>query len=480
MTKEDDGDTQKTWKDKVATYIKYIFSSGLTLTYVAYIFWGIWTNQAVLPGPPIAHFLIFCFCMTLVAYLEGLQVAILAVEHTDPARYEETHPRAFKLISSVKKGNNVERFLVGRQFFTIFVMTLMAQVTSFPDISHLGINSVVWFIFIQTGLPGAMVVTTIGSLQPQLLAAKDPWKFMDLYGAYSVLQLCYGLEVTGICTHFAWMLITILRNTVFVTDEAPKSHEKEMTPFDYAVEGLKYLVSFTVIMTYCIYLQFGIWTGEAVLPVHFIAVFLVFCGCFLFLAHLEGLQVAILVAEPKDLEPIKDSHPRAYALMKRATFEKNVRRFLIGRQFFVIFVVFLINQCTIFPDITHFGINSAVWFVFVQLGFPTALNVLCFAQLPAQLLGNQDPTLFMNRYGPRLTLEVCLFTEMTGLAHFSWVVTSFSKATWFRISDAVVGEVDYTDVEVNDKNADPETGGEYHTDELNLEMHTDISHSLAN
>ncbi|CAE7570794.1 SIT, partial [Symbiodinium microadriaticum] len=306
--------------------------------------------------------------MTLVAYLEGLQVAILAVEHSDPARYQQSHPRAFKLITSVKKGNNVERFLVGRQFFTIFVMTLMAQVTSFPYISHLGINSVVWFIFIQTGLPGAMVVTTIGSLQPQLLAAKDPWKFMDLYGSYSVLQLCYGLEVTGICTHFAWMLITLLRNTVFVSDEIPKSHNKEFTVPEKILEFMKYV---------------------AVLPVPQIAVFIVFAFCIVFLAHLEGLQVAILVAEPRDLEPIKQSHPRAYALMERATYEKNVRRFLIGRQFFVIFVVFLINQCTIFPEITHFGINSAVWFVFVQLGFPTALNVLCFAQLPAQLLGNQ-------------------------------------------------------------------------------------------
>eukprot|EP00602_Paraphysomonas_sp_CaronLab_P013260 CAMPEP_0185039578 /NCGR_PEP_ID=MMETSP1103-20130426/36571_1 /TAXON_ID=36769 /ORGANISM="Paraphysomonas bandaiensis, Strain Caron Lab Isolate" /LENGTH=201 /DNA_ID=CAMNT_0027578521 /DNA_START=51 /DNA_END=652 /DNA_ORIENTATION=+ len=176
----------------LSTAIKYIVSSGLTLTYVVYLMWGIWTNQAVLPGPPIAHFIIFCFCLTLVAYLEGLQVAILAVEHTDARPKKMTHPRAFKLISSIKQGNNVEKFLIGRQFFTIFVFTLMAQVTSFPNISRLGIPSVIWFIFIQTGLPGAMVATTIGSLQPQLLAAKDPWKFLDLYGSCSVLYLCYG------------------------------------------------------------------------------------------------------------------------------------------------------------------------------------------------------------------------------------------------------------------------------------------------
>jgi hypothetical protein len=431
----------------VANYVKYIISSGLTITYLIYILWGIWTNQAVLPAHPVAHFIIFIFCLTLVAYLEGLQVAILAVEHNDPEAKKNSHPRAYQLIKKVREGNNVDRFLVGRQFFTIFVMTLIAQVTTFPNISTLGINSIVWFIFIQTGLPGAIVVTTIGSLQPQLLAAKDPWKFMDLYGTNAVMALCYGMELTGICTHFAWLLINTARYTVFRTEIQPKKHEIEEDWQHYALEGLKYLVSSFVVLGYFTLLMWGIWTGEAVLPVHPVAVFIIFCLSGIFLAHLEGLQVAILVAEGKDREPYAESHPRAYALMKVATTEKNVRRFLIGRQFFVIFVVFLINQCTIFPNISHLGIPAGVWFAFVSLGFPTALNILCWCQLPAQLLGNLDPYMFMNRYGPFFTLYVCLVTEMTGLAHFSWVVSAFSRATWFRIDTIGLNEIkQYKDV----------------------------------
>jgi hypothetical protein len=356
-------------------------------------------------------------------------------------------------------------------------MTLMAQVTSFPAISHLGINSIVWFIFIQTGLPGAMVVTTIGSLQPQLLAAKDPWKFMDLYGSYSVLNLCFGLEASGICTHFAWMLIGLLRNTLFISDIVPKSHHKESTLGSTLIECLKYLVSFTVISTYFTYIMWGIWTNQALLPVPQVAVFIVFCMCVLFLAHLEGLQVAILVQESKDMVPYAVSHPNACSLMERATYEKNVRRFLIGRQFFVIFVVFLINQCTIFPEISHLGINSAVWLIFVQLGLPTALIVLCFAQLPAQLLGNQDPMKFMNRPGPRSTLEVCLFTELTGLAHFSWVIAAFSRVTWFRPTKSVPAALKPSpraDVE-NNKGVEAD---EYDPAAEGLEMHSDVSHYI--
>jgi hypothetical protein len=233
--------------------------------------------------------------------------------------------------------------------------------------------------------------------------------------------------------------------------------------------------------------MFGIWTNQAVLPVPPIAVFIIFCLSGLFLAHLEGCQVAILVQENLDFTQYETSHPRGHALMARVTHKKNVRRFLIGRQFFVIFVVFLINQCTIFPDIQKFGTNSVVWLVFFQLGFPTALNVLCWFQLPAQLLGNLDPMKFMNRLGPRFTTEVCLITEITGVAHFSWVVSAFSRATWFRVDKKNIP--DSTETEVLDSysgkavtrpehvNVKTAGAGKAHTYEGDLEMHSDVSHA---
>jgi len=433
-----DGDVQKSPKREkplmewVTTYAKYIISSAATMIYLIYIFWGIWTNEAVLPAHPVAHFIIFCFCMCLVAYLEGLQVSILAAvdKKEDPEIYKDSHPRAYKLMKSALDGKNVDRFLVGRQFFTIFVMTLIGQVTTFPNISQLGIPPVVWFIFIQTGLPAAVVVTTIGSLQPQLLAAKDPWLFMDLYGSYSVLMLCYGLEFTGI-THFAYLLTNLIKSTIFISPNKSTEAPPQLSTSEMVKEGVRYFLSFGVLFTYCAYLMWGIWTGQAVLPVPPVAVFIIFVLAGTFLAHLEGIQVAILLSETKDLEVYRESHPRAYAMMKRATHEKNVRRFLVGRQFFVIFVVYLINQCTIFPKISNLGINPGVWLFFIQLGWPIAINVLIWYQLPTQLLATLDAMKFMNRYLPRTTLEVCLFTEMTGVAHFSWVISAISRYTWF-------------------------------------------------
>lgn len=423
--------TPTSLSDRAFTYLRYLLSSTLSVAYLGYIFWGILTGQAVLPGPAVAHLFVFLFSLLLMAYLEGLKIAILAVEKHSPESRRLTHPRAYALMTAVREGNTVERFLVGRQFVTIFIMTLIAQVTSFPGISDMGISGFLWFVVVQTGMPGAMVVTTVGSLQPQLLAAKDPWRFLNMYGSQSVLKLCCGAEATGICTHFAWILIELLRWTVFVSDRPTKA-TSDLSAGARAYEAVKYIVSTAVVVLSVSFLMFGVWTGEAILPLPPVGVFCTLAFCFVSLSFLEGLQVAVLVTEGENIDAFRCSHPRAHALMRKATFAKNVRRFLVGRQFFVVFIVFLVNQCTIFPYITHFGMGDVAWLVLVQLGLPTALSVLCFAQLPAQLLANQDPRLFMNRPGPTLTLELCFMMELTGLVHFAWVLAAVSRATWFR------------------------------------------------
>merc|ERR1711903_436700 len=120
----------------------------------------------------------------------------------------------------------------------------------------------------------------------------------DLYGSNSVLNLCYGLEWTGICTHFAWMLIGILRKTLFRSELPPKEVSKEMNTQEKAIDYFKYLLSFSVLSTYFVFLMYGMWTGEALLSQSGVVapvVFICFALCILFLALLEGLQVGILV-----------------------------------------------------------------------------------------------------------------------------------------------------------------------------------------
>jgi hypothetical protein len=78
------------------------------------IMYGIGAGYAALPGHPAVLFCIFFCVLVLLGYLEGLQVAILALEHTDSEKFRKSAPRAFAThaLATGQRGLNVQRFLV--------------------------------------------------------------------------------------------------------------------------------------------------------------------------------------------------------------------------------------------------------------------------------------------------------------------------------------------------------------------------------
>ena len=114
---------------------------------------------------------------------------------------------------------------------------------------------------------------------------------------------------------------------------------------------------------------------------------------------------------------------------------KNVERFLVGRQFCVVFVVFLCAQLTTFPTLkmwstgddekSFFSIFTyIVKLVIIDTGFPGVLYILSFGQLMPQLIASKFPVFFMNIPGVGLVSRVALFLESVGVTHFSWLLAA--------------------------------------------------------
>ena len=218
----------------VFTLCRTIFSTTLTAAAAGVIGYGVLRRESVLPGPPWLLLVIFAAATLVLWHLEGVQVAILQVEGA-PVDTFVRHPRAGKLQRLVQAngGQNLKRFLVGRQFFVIFVVYLTAQITTFPTLG-LPLPYVVEVVLIDTGLPGVLVVMAVGQvltptlrmpaasssaavpanqqerlvcaavplqslqLMPQLMAATDPRWFMQLPLSYPTVLLCLGFEWIGI------------------------------------------------------------------------------------------------------------------------------------------------------------------------------------------------------------------------------------------------------------------------------------------
>merc|ERR1719219_2625639 len=191
--------------------IRYIFATILTIISTILICYSIGAGLAALPGHPVILYILLIFDIVLLAYLEGLQIAILALERTSPETFiQKRRAYASQTLAMRYNGHNVQRFLVGRQFFVVFVVFLCAQLTTYAELDIPWMPRWMFVALIQTGLPGALIVLAFGQLCPQLIATTNPITFMQLPGCWSVIQLCLYFESIGV-THFSWVLAMTVR-----------------------------------------------------------------------------------------------------------------------------------------------------------------------------------------------------------------------------------------------------------------------------
>ena len=102
--------------------LKLVIASVFVFLLIMVAFIGISLSYCVLQVFPLVNFIILFICLTLLAYVEALHYACVAVEKWDMAQYSEKFPRAVRCHSFVDTPEKVKQFLVGRQFFVIFVV----------------------------------------------------------------------------------------------------------------------------------------------------------------------------------------------------------------------------------------------------------------------------------------------------------------------------------------------------------------------
>jgi len=136
----------------------------------------------------------------IMGFLEGSQIAILALEKAPKAVIKRTHRDAYFGHKLTQQRDNVRRYLLGLQFFVVFVDFIAAH---------------------SMGIGGLGILVPVSQLYPQLLAASNPAWFMSTWGSKGVLLLTLVIEFTGLC-HFSWGLFTIF----FVIRNLVQSEEK--------------------------------------------------------------------------------------------------------------------------------------------------------------------------------------------------------------------------------------------------------------
>eukprot|EP01035_Chromulina_nebulosa_P030376 gene30376-40361_t len=439
-------DEKSCCRSKPCETVKLVLSTMAVSLLVLVVFVGVSLSYCVLPLFPLVNFILMFGALTMLAYCEALHYAVVSIEKWDMSQYKEKFPRAVKCHALVDTPQKVKKFLVGRQFFTIFVVFLLAQITSFPGIpeNFAGMPHVLVLILVQTGLPGVALTLTFGQLISQIYVEEFTLQFMNLYGCEFVIRLSLGAEWIGVC-NFSWLLFGIVSRLFFhkvrriqkelnrakstdnilgnaesqsVTNDAnaePMSPtemnrgpdyvsglepEEKLSWFDY----FKYTwstcatIGAMVVVCYGISLQ-HIVTQVYVLPTPPIGGYILAILALSILFYLEGLMIAIVGTQYWDPETFKDIYPRAYRIHKFVNKPDNVKRFIIGRQFFTVLTNFLLAQVFTFHHWKHGNINPVIFYIAIQSGLVGVLIILSCGQLLPELLAAEYPLRFMDMYG---------------------------------------------------------------------------------
>jgi len=351
--------------------------------------------------------LTFAVAVILIAYLEGLHVTIITLMHVPsdsiPSRAAEAHKLATQ---------NLERFLVGRQFLissSVFVCSLITKVADDSGTCNWASSWISYDIcdfVISTGLGGSLIILAFGQILPQLLAASHPVYHYSLPGMYPLIWLCNC--VSGICElsfGFADMF-SVNEDTygcrgnvnviAFDSDtEITQVKPRGPTQSHIAAKLIRYIISTALVVTTAYYCGLSIEAGDSEFDISTWALALVVLALFLAMFWLEGMMTTILALEKTPLpEGISGCSKYTDEIIRDGNV---VRKFLLGRQFLVVF--------------TDFAISRALG----MYGLP--LNVIFFQASP-QLIAARNPSGFRRLGFP--VLYLALIAEFTGVTHAGW------------------------------------------------------------
>lgn len=399
-------------RSSLCEHIKYCIGTVVVLILVLVILVGVANGYSVLKVHPALNFALLLGALILLAYVEALHYGVVSIEKWDMEKYKDQFPRAVRCHALADTPEKVKQFLVGRQFFVIFVVFLIAQITSFPDIppDFAGLPPVMVLVLMQTGLPGVALTLTFGQLISQIFVEEYTIQFMNLPGCEFCIRLSLAAEALGIC-HFSWMLY-FLSSRIFcrsviaaqrtidsqdgILEYAERGHSSSETPisptavnrgpdFDTGIDNewkipstfqcLKFLWSSFATLAAMVIVCYGIAMKTYVLPVEPVGAFVVAGLDLIFLFYLEGLMIAIVATQYWDPETWKDVYPRAYKIHKLVNQPDNVKRFIIGRQFCTVLTGFLLAQIFTFNNFDSAGYNPIAFFIIVKSGLVGVLIV---------------------------------------------------------------------------------------------------------
>jgi hypothetical protein len=138
---------------------------------------------------------------------------------------------------------------------------------------------------------------------------------------------------------------------------------------------------------------------------------------------IEGSQASLVGLSPIRSELYKDTHKKTAMVTAIVHTGDNLDRYLLGRQFMVVLIVFTINLSGApLKGVELWGFPPFITNVFLNTGFAMILFTAMIGQLNSQVNASHCMLDYINNYFALFTIWVAMAIEFSGLLHASYVV----------------------------------------------------------
>jgi hypothetical protein len=382
----------------VLDYVKYVISTCALIFSIVLIMGLIFTDQTTLardvhPGLAVCTLWISVLWLTMV---EGSQGSLVGLAPVDRELFKDSHPITYKCCEVAHKGDNLDRYLLGRQFMVV-VMVFTINISGGPiaDATIWGFPDLMTNIFLGSGLAMILFTCMVGQLNSQVTASLCMLDYINNYFAVFTLWVSNAIEFSGLLhsSYLIQMLVAALAGQKIESNEAPRTGVQNFFFYLRCLGSLAILgFSFAVTLAGLFEGKTTMWEG-----VPEWAAVIVFFILMSVIGLLEGMQIAFFAVAKI---PASERGDSVFAKKTCELLFKGEGRNLPGFD---------------------------AWQKFFNTGLLGAIITTIVASIAWQLVASAFPIAFLSNPFTYIFLRICLFLEATGLCSGAWVLAEINK-----------------------------------------------------
>ncbi|KAG7348750.1 silicon transporter [Nitzschia inconspicua] len=251
------------------------------------------TKLASVMHPSITVIILFVGLIWL-SMVEGGQASLVGLPPVQMSLYEDSHPSTHRIMKVVNRGDNLDRYLMGRQFLVlalVFVENLCGDPLDMDkSLQVLGMPIIINKIFLNTGLALFFMTAMLGKISAQVIASRCMLDYVNTLFALFTFQISRLIEASGLlhCCYLSQTFFSWAAGQPLETKEANRSWIGQILFWGRVLMSLAILgMSFAVTLSALFHGQTTMWDGvpNGVAVVLFF-VFMMIVGM------LEGMQIA--------------------------------------------------------------------------------------------------------------------------------------------------------------------------------------------